>query len=110
MNYFNGKLYGGNGYIIAAIAFCIHITNIMRILSLLAFMSLFIPIKAANIIFADSKVKALCVANWDTDGDKELSEEEAAAVTSLGNVFRERSDIGAFPELRYFKSLTCIDD
>ena len=36
-----------------------------------------------NIVFADPNVKALCVANWDTDGDKELSYAEAAAVTDV---------------------------
>lgn len=61
-------------------------------------------------MFANEAVKALSVANWDTNKDGELSEEEAAAVTSLGKVFRERTDIGAFPELRYFTGLTSIDD
>ena len=57
--------------------------------------------------FADSKVKELCVANWDTDGDGELSEDEAAAVTSLGTVFR-KSQISSFDELQYFTGLTNI--
>jgi len=34
-----------------------------------------------NITFADANVKAICVANWDTDGDGELNTTEAAAVT-----------------------------
>ncbi len=38
------------------------------------------------IVFADSAVKSICVANWDTNGDGELSYAEAAAVTDLGNV------------------------
>ena len=41
-----------------------------------------------NITFADANVKALCVTNWDTNKDGELSYEEAAAVTSLGKVFK----------------------
>ena len=41
----------------------------------------------ANISFADATVKSLCVANWDTNGDGEISYEEASAVTSLGTVF-----------------------
>ena len=70
-----------------------------------------LPLTAAeNITFADPNVKTLCVANWDTSGDGELSEEEAAAVTTLGTVFREKTSIGAFPELRYFTGLTAIDD
>lgn len=69
-----------------------------------------VELEAENILFANEAVKALCVANWDTNKDGELSEEEAAAVTSLGEVFRERTDIGTFPELRYFTGLAAIDD
>ena len=76
----------------------------------LALLFLAIPLLAGNITFANDGVKALCVANWDTSGDGELSEEEAAAVTSLGAVFREKTSIGAFPELRYFTGLTAIGD
>lgn len=76
----------------------------------LALLFLAIPLLAGNITFANAGVKALCVANWDTSGDGELSEEEAAAVTSLGSVFREKTSIGAFPELRYFTGLTAIGD
>ena len=36
---------------------------------------------------ADATVKSICVQNWDTNGDGELSFSEAAAVTSLGTVF-----------------------
>ena len=62
-----------------------------------------------NIIeFADANVKALCVANWDTNGDGELSEEEAASVTSLGSVFRGNNSITSFDELRYFTGLNSI--
>lgn len=61
----------------------------------------------SNIItFADKNVKAICVANWDTNGDGELSEAEAAAVTSLGNVFTNNTLITTFNELQYFTSLT----
>lgn len=62
------------------------------------------------IAFADTNVKALCVANWDTDGDGELSEAEAAAVTNLRYVFKEKSNITSFNELRYFTGLTSIND
>ena len=58
--------------------------------------------------FADANVKALCVTNWDTNGDSELSEEEAAAVTDLGEVFQNNTQITSFDELRYFTSLTSI--
>ena len=61
------------------------------------------------ITFADTNVKALCVANWDTSGDGELSEAEAAAVTELGVVFENNTEITSFDELLYFTSLTKID-
>ena len=38
------------------------------------------------IIFADAEVKRICVENWDTNADGELSYGEAAAVTDLGKV------------------------
>ena len=63
-----------------------------------------------NIIeFADANVKAICVENWDTDEDGELSEEEAAAVTDLGSVFWYNSTITSFNELKYFTGLTSIE-
>ena len=60
------------------------------------------------ISFADANVKAICVANWDTNGDGELSYAEAAAVTDLGQVFRENTEITSFEELQYFIGLTSI--
>lgn len=59
--------------------------------------------------FADANVKAFCVANWDADGDGELTDAEAAAVKSLGNVF-EGTNITSFNELRYFTGLTSIGE
>ena len=59
------------------------------------------------ISFADDNVKAICVANWDTNGDGELSKSEAAAVTDLGRVFEDEA-ICSFEELRYFTGLTSI--
>ena len=82
----------------------------MRIILALLFLAPSNQLWAADITFVDAGVKALCVANWDTNEDGELSEEEAAAVTTLGTVFRERTNIGAFPELRYFTGITAIDD
>lgn len=61
------------------------------------------------IMFADANVKALCVANWDTDGDGELSVAEAAAVTSLGEVFMG-ANITSFDEFKYFTGITEIPD
>ena len=63
-----------------------------------------------NITFADAKVKAICVTNWDADSDGELSYKEAAAVTDLGELFKENKDITSFDELQYFTGLTSIGD
>ena len=62
----------------------------------------------SSIFFIDSNVKAICVSNWDTNGDGELSYGEATAVTDLGTVFRANGDITSFNELQYFIGLTCI--
>lgn len=60
------------------------------------------------IVFADANVKTICVSLWDTNGDGELSYAEAAAVTDLGNAFRNNSSISSFDELQYFIGLTSI--
>ena len=65
-------------------------------------------LNSSIISFADASVKALCVQNWDTDGDGELSIAEAAAVTDLGSVFKSNKNITAFGELQYFLGLTSI--
>ena len=62
------------------------------------------------ITFEDINVKLVCLKNWDTNGDGELSYEEAAAVTSIGTLFKENTDIISFKELEYFTNLTAIDD
>ena len=62
----------------------------------------------ANITFADANVKSLCVVNWDTNGDGELSYAEAAAVTDLGQVFKNNTTITSFDELQYFIGLASI--
>ena len=59
--------------------------------------------------FADSRVKQLCVAQWDTDGDGELSYNEAAAVTNIKNVFTNKPEIQTFDELEYFTGLTSFN-
>ena len=58
--------------------------------------------------FTDANVKAICVANWDTDNDGEISRQEAAAVTTLGTVFKGNTAITSFNELQYFTSLTTL--
>ena len=68
-----------------------------------------VEIVPSAISFADAKVKALCVANWDTNADGELSEAEAAAVTDLGTVFQRNTEITSFNELKYFTGLQFDD-
>jgi hypothetical protein len=63
-----------------------------------------------NINFADANVKAVCVANWDVNGDGELSYAEAAIVTSLENEFKNNTTIHSFNELQYFISLVSIGE
>lgn len=67
-----------------------------------------VSITAIGIIdFADSTVKSLCVSNWGGNVvPDEITKGEAAAVTSLGGVFRGNTDITTFDELRFFTGLT----
>lgn len=64
----------------------------------------------ACIQFSDAEVKRICVENWDTNGDGELSYAEAAAVTQLGEVFKGNKSIRLFDELVNFTGLTTIAD
>ena len=65
---------------------------------------------ADNLVFADANVKALCVANWDNNGDGELSYAEAAQVTNIGEVFKNNTTISSFNELQFFINLNTIGD
>ncbi len=62
------------------------------------------------IVFADPVVKQICVENWDTNGDGELSYGEAAAVTDIGQVFEDNTDIVSFNEFQYFTGLKSIGE
>jgi len=64
-------------------------------------------IKRTIIEFADAEVKRICVENWDTNGDGELSYGEAAAVKEIDLEFYN-SDIVSFDEFQYFKGLDRI--
>lgn len=67
--------------------------------------------KASNVInFVDAEVKRICVKNWDTDGDQELSYAEASAVTDIGDEFYGNNSIISFDELAYFTSITSIGE
>lgn len=67
-------------------------------------------IESPAISFKDPAVKAICVEQWDKDGDGELSEREAACVSSLGRAFLDNREITSFDELAYFTGLTAVDD
>ena len=58
--------------------------------------------------FADAEVKRICVENWDTNGDGELSYGEAAAVTDLNMRFYYNHEIEYFNELKFFTGLKNI--
>ena len=60
--------------------------------------------------FADSEVKRICVENWDTNGNGELSYSEAAAVTDFERKFYENGIITSFNELQYFTALKTIGE
>lgn len=61
------------------------------------------------IIFSDINTKLICLDYWDTNGDCEISQSEAAKVTSLNNVFKGSSII-MFNELKYFTGLTELEE
>ena len=67
-----------------------------------------VPSTSTNIEFADETVKAVCVKNWDTDGDSELSFVEAMAVTDMESTFSQEKAITNFDEIRFFRNLTTI--
>ncbi len=85
-------------------------TRMLLLSFLLALLPISMSAQSTNINFADAAVKAICVANWDTNGDGELSYAEAAAVTDLGESFKDNSEIASFDELQYFTGLTSIGD
>ncbi len=60
--------------------------------------------------FEDSEVKRICVENWDTNGDGNLSYKEAAAVTSIEDQFHTGRTLVVrnLKELRYFTGLKTI--
>lgn len=88
-------------------------------------------IRSDIISFECPYVKAICIRNWDTDFDGELSYDEAAAVTSLNGEFSEiryltmnystvswnsqviylgNHSILSFEELQYFTSLKQLNN
>ena len=60
------------------------------------------------IVFAESKVKEVLVAAFDTNGDGELSYGEAAAVTSIEGVFYSLKTVEHFDEFQFFTGIKFI--
>ena len=58
-----------------------------------------------NIVFADPAAKYACVAKFDTDGDGEVSIEEAEAATTFSGLFDDWKGVVSFDEIRYFKNV-----
>lgn len=58
------------------------------------------------IYFADSVVKSICVANWDTNGDGEIAYTEASEVYGMDNIFGDNTEIVSFNELQYFTNIS----
>lgn len=67
------------------------------------------PADDEYINFLDHNTETLCILNWDTDGDNRLSYAEAAAVESVGTVFKG-STILSFDEFKYFTSVKKLED
>ncbi|MBO4659735.1 MAG: leucine-rich repeat protein [Prevotella sp.] len=58
--------------------------------------------------FEDPAVKAICVENWDTNNDGELTYREAMAVEDISGYFVGNTEITRFNELRSFKGVTVL--
>ena len=63
-----------------------------------------------GLTFADSAVEKICVENWDTNEDGYLSYTEAAAVTDLGTIFKDNTEITCFDELQFFTGLSSVGE
>lgn len=64
--------------------------------------------KLHYIDISDQKAMDICVENWDTSLDGELTFEEAAVVTDIGKVFSNIAGMTSLEVLRYFTGLTEI--
>ena len=64
----------------------------------------------AIIPFSDEHIKRDLVSAFDNNGDGELSYAEAAAVTSLNGVFRNKNEYRSFDELQYFSNLSNLTE
>ncbi len=60
-----------------------------------------LPVNQEVITFQDGTLRQICLENWDRNADGDLSLEEAASVTDIGDVFKGM-DIKYFDEFRFF--------
>ena len=67
------------------------------------------PDPSSVIQFADPIAKYACVEKFDTNGDGEVSYEEAAAATSLYGLFKDWNTVTHFDEIKYFTGVTTTD-
>lgn len=66
-------------------------------------------IASAPIVFQDANVKSLCVSNWGGNYiANEITEWEAAQVTSIGTVFKGKTNIVYFNEFEYFTGIRSL--
>lgn len=63
-----------------------------------------------RLLFADPQVEAICVANWDTDGNGYLDQLEAYMVADIGLSFQGLTQITSFNELNHFTGISKIPD
>lgn len=61
------------------------------------------------IVFADMAAKYACVAKYDTNGDGEVSIEEAEAATSFSGLFDNWKGVVSFNEINYFKNVHSLN-
>ena len=62
-----------------------------------------------RITFDDPQVEAICVDNWDANGDGYVDRIEVASVTDLGTAFQVKNQITSFNELQSLKAYPFID-
>ncbi len=67
------------------------------------------PDPSSFIQFEDPIAKYACVEKFDTNGDGEVSYDEAAKVTDLTGLFSNWNTVSLFSELKYFSSVTSTE-